>query len=166
MKRVRYAPERRQWAIAQMKPPHNRTVVELARETGITEVTLRTWRESARAKGERVPAGEASEAWSGSAKFRVVLETAALSEGELAEYCRAKAILPEQVQQWREACEQANEPENKLSALAAVVHPGAKQQIRQLERELRRKNDARAEAAALLVRRKKAGAIWGKEEDE
>ena len=42
MKRVRYAPERRQWAIAQMKPPHNRTVVELARETGITEVTLRT----------------------------------------------------------------------------------------------------------------------------
>ena len=60
------------------------------------------------------------------------------SEGELAEYCRAKAILPEQVQQWREACEQANEPENKLSALAAVVHPGAKQQIRQLERELRR----------------------------
>ena len=88
------------------------------------------------------------------------------SEGELAEYCRAKAILPEQVQQWREACEQANEPENKLSALAAVVHPGAKQQIRQLERELRRKNDARAEAAALLVRRKKAGVIWGKEEDE
>lgn len=105
-----------------MKPPHNCTVVELARETGITEVTLRTWRESARAKGEHVPAGEASEAWSGSAKFRVVLETVALSEGERAEYCRAKAILPEQVQQWREACEQANEPENKRSALAALVH--------------------------------------------
>lgn len=166
MKRVRYAPERRRWAIAQMTPPHNCTVVELARGTGITEVTLRTWRASARAKGELVPAGEASEAWRGRAKFRVVLETAALSEGELAEYCRAKAILPEPVQPWREACEQANEPENKLSALAAVVHPGAKQQIRQLERELRRKNDALAEAAALLVLRKKASAIWGKEEDE
>ena len=166
MKRVRYAPEQRQWAVGQMKAPHNRTVVELARQTGITEVTLRTWRDAARAEGELVPAGEAVADWSGSAKFRVVLETAPLSEGELAEYCRAKGILPEQVQQWREACEQANEPENKLSALAAVVHPQAKQQIRQLERELRRKNDALAEAAALLVLRKKANAIWGKEEDE
>ena len=166
MKRVRYAPEQRQWAIEQMKAPHNRTVVELARATGITEVTLRTWRDVARANGELVPAGAASESWSGSAKFRVVLETAPLSEGELAAYCRAKAILPEQVQQWRAACEQANEPEAALSALAVVVHPEAKLQIRQLERELRRKNDALAEAAALLVLRKKANAIWGKEEDE
>lgn len=166
MRVVRYTAEQRQWAIGQMKPPHNRTVVELARETGITDVTLRTWRDAERAKGVLVPAGDASEAWSGQAKFRVVLETAPLSEGELGEYCRAKGILPEQVQQWRDACEQANEPEVKPSALAEVVHPDAKQQIRQLERELRRKNDALAEAAALLVLRKKANAIWGKEEDE
>jgi transposase-like protein len=166
MKRVRYTPEQREWAVGQMKAPHNRSVVALAKETGITEVTLRTWRDAARGKGELVPAGDAIEDWSGSVKFRVVLETAPLSEGELAEYCRAKAILPEQVQQWREACEQANAPESKLSGLAVVVHPEAKQKIRQLERELRRKNEALAEAAALFVLRKKADAIWGKEEDE
>jgi transposase-like protein len=166
MKYIRYSPEQREWAVSQMKLPHNRTVVELAKETGITEVTLRAWRDAERAKGGLVPSGEGSEDWSGGAKFRVVLETAPLSEEELAEYCRAKSILPEQVRQWRQACELANEPEAVLSGTAAVVHPDAKQQIRQLERELRRKNDALAEAAALLVLRKKADAIWGKEEDE
>ena len=40
------------------------------------------------------------------------------------------------------------------------------QHIRDLEKELRRKNAALAETAALLVLRKKADAIWAKEEDE
>jgi hypothetical protein len=42
----------------------------------------------------------------------------------------------------------------------------AVKQIKELQRELRRKEAALAEAAALLVLRKKADAIWGKEEDE
>ena len=41
-----------------------------------------------------------------------------------------------------------------------------KQQIKTLERELRRKERALAETAALLVLRKKANAIWGEGEDE
>ena len=41
-----------------------------------------------------------------------------------------------------------------------------KQQINALEKELRRKEKALAETAALLVLRKKANAIWGEAEDE
>lgn len=41
-----------------------------------------------------------------------------------------------------------------------------KKRIKQLERELQRKNAALAETAALLVLRKKAEALWGKDEDE
>ena len=40
-----------------------------------------------------------------------------------------------------------------------------KKRIQELERELRRKEKALAEAAALLVLRKKAQAIWGEDED-
>ena len=40
----------------------------------------------------------------------------------------------------------------------------AKQRIKQLERELRRKDAALAETAALLVLRKKAEALWGKDD--
>ena len=42
----------------------------------------------------------------------------------------------------------------------------AKKRIKQLERELRRKDAALAETAALLVLRKKAEALWGKDEAE
>ncbi len=45
------------------------------------------------------------------------------------------------------------------------MSPDTQQQIRNLQRELKRKNEALAEAAALLVLRKKADAIWGQGED-
>ena len=48
----------------------------------------------------------------------------------------------------------------------AVENPTALQRIKSLEKELRRKDAALAEAAALLILRKKADAIWGEEEDE
>jgi hypothetical protein len=40
-----------------------------------------------------------------------------------------------------------------------------KKRIKELERELARKDRALAETAALLVLRKKLGAIWGGDED-
>jgi hypothetical protein len=41
-----------------------------------------------------------------------------------------------------------------------------KRRIKQLEKELQRKEKALAEAAALLVLRKKVQAIWGEQEDD
>jgi hypothetical protein len=41
-----------------------------------------------------------------------------------------------------------------------------KKRIQQLEKELQRKEKALAEAAALLILRKKAQAIWGDREDD
>lgn len=165
MKQMRYSAEQRRWAIEQMKPPLNRTVKMLAKETGITEVTLRVWRDACRTAGEFVPSGQSVDRWSSSEKFRVVLETAPLSEEEMAQYCRAKGLMPGHIQQWRQACEEANEVASGSGELGRVVNPHAREKIRDLERELRRKNEALAEAAALLILRKKADAIWGKGED-
>lgn len=166
MKQVRYTDEQRSWALEQMAPPHNRAVVELARESGVTSVTLRTWRNSARATGALMPGSSAGERWCSADKFRMVLESAPLSEAELSEYCRAKGIHLQQLQQWRQACEQANAGNASPSTQAGrMVSTTTLERIRSLEKELRRKNAALAETAALLVLRKKAAAIWGKEED-
>lgn len=161
MKQKRYSQEQKQWAVKQLQAPINRTVVELAKSSGITEVSLRTWLAAA-----RIEAGQSAVdgRWSSAEKFRVVLESAPLSQEELAQYCRGKSILPEQVQQWRQACEQANagaagSPQGDKGGAAAD------QRIRGLERELKRKTEALAETAALLVLRKKADAIWGTGED-
>lgn len=169
MKQKRYSDEQRRWALDQMKPPVNKTLKQLAKESGITEVTLRTWRDAAGTRGESVPSGRPSEDWSSAQKFHAVLETAALSEEEVAAYCRSRGILPEQLHQWRLACEQANEVsvgEAPISnSRGAVTSPDVRRQLKELEKELRRKDAALAEAAALLVLRKKASAIWGTGED-
>jgi len=54
--------------------------------------------------GDHTPEG-----WSSRDKFAAVLETAALSEAEVAEYCRKRGLYPEQIRAWRSACEQAND---------------------------------------------------------
>ena len=164
---TRYSAEIRERAVQQMMPPLNRKVLDLARETGITTVTLRTWRHQARAGGKVVPGdGKQADQWSSQDKFRVVLESASLNAAELAEYCRRKGLYVEQIKAWREACEQANRPPQPSQARRErEADKAAQQRIKQLERELRRKEAALAETAALLVLRKKAEALWGKEED-
>ena len=163
MKQIRYTTEQREWAIHQMMPPLNRAVVELAKTTGITTVTLRTWQKMARAEGRiMLGDGKQNDQWSSTNKFRIVLETAPLSEVELSAYCRAKGIYPEQVTQWRLICEQANAPVEAKPVEIPEADSKQMQRIRELERTLKKKEAALAEAAALLVLEKKAAAIWGK----
>lgn len=165
MKQIRYTPEQRQAAVEQMGPPHHRPIKALSKATGITEVTLRTWRREAIEAGQllrRDP--RQSERWSGLDKFRMVLDTAPMSATELSEYARKHGVLPEQIARWRAACEKANAPATGAPAKASV-DTASRERIQGLERELRRKEAALAETAVLLVLRKKAQAIWGTDED-
>ena len=159
------SPERREAILAKLMAPHNRTVAELAQEEGISEATLYNWRKQARDQGRLLP-NQAStpEGWSSAEKFNAVLETAALSETELAEYCRRRGLYVEQIRRWRSSCEQANDVSAKASAQQAEITKAERKRIKELERELRRKDAALAETAAILALRKKVQAIWGDEE--
>ena len=85
----------------QMMPPQNMPIPRLAEETGISAVTLYSWRKQARVEGIAVPAaGKNPEKWSSQDKFAIVLEAASLNEAELAEYCRKKGLYVEQVASW------------------------------------------------------------------
>ena len=149
-----------------MMPPQSRSVKDLSEETGITMATLYTWRKQARAAGAVMPGDkEKSEQWSSEEKFRVVLESASLNETELSEYCRRKGLYVEQVVAWREACEQANASSEENARVDRERDRAAQKRIRQLEREQKRDKAALSEAAALLLLRKKANAIWGDGEE-
>jgi transposase len=79
-------------------PPQNRPVSALAKENGISEQTLYTWRRNLQSQGVPVPGnGKNAVVWSSADKFGVVLETARMNEAELAEYCRGKGLFVEQV---------------------------------------------------------------------
>jgi transposase-like protein len=99
----RYSAERKEAILRQMMPPTNKPVSALAREHGISEQTLYTWRRNLQAQGVPVPGnGKKAEEWSSKDKFGVVLETAGLNEAELAEYCRRKGLFIEQIAGWRD----------------------------------------------------------------
>lgn len=163
----RYSAERKESVIQKMMPPYNTPIAELAAETGISHVTLYTWRRQARVEGIAVPAdGKNPEKWSSEDKFAIVLEAASLNEAELAEYCRRKGLYVEQIEAWRKACLQANANSVAKAKAQREQTKQDRKQIKKLEQELRRKDKALAEAAALLVLQKKARAIWGDGEDE
>ena len=96
----------------------------------------------------------------------VVLETANLTEIEFSEYCREKGVYPEQVKEWKEACINANDSAREKSTKAGKELRAERKEKEKLEKELARKEKALAEAAALLVLRKKADAIWETDEED
>lgn len=164
---AKYSEERKQAVIEKMMPPHNRSIPVLAKETGISNVTLYHWRKQAKQKGVAVPGdGKNPEDWSAEDKFAVILETAALNEAELAEYCRRKGLFAEQVASWKQGFIQGSLIAGVSASALQEQARSDKKRIRELERDLRYKEKALAETAALLVLRKKAEAIWGKGEDE
>ena len=94
--------------------------------------------------------------WKGQDKLAVVIETAALNESELGEYCEKKGLYPEQVYRWKEAALKGYESEEKIQHQQNLGRKEDRNKIKKLESELRRKEKALAETAALLVLRKKA----------
>ena len=157
-----YSAERKASVLSKMLAPQKMPLRQLSREEGISEATLHKWRAQARGKGQLLPDAKAGpEGWSSRDKFAAVLETAAVSEADLAGYCRKRGLFVEQIKAWRMACEQANDWDRTSNARLSAATKQEKQRIKDLERELARKDKALAEAAALLILRKKAAAIWG-----
>ncbi len=159
-----YSPEFKASIIAKMLPPNNVPVPQLMAETNIPKDTRYAWRAKARqdALGAAVSGGT-RQRLSSEEKFAVVVESSALNEVEMGEYCRRQGLYPQEIAAWRESCLQAN---RALSARRERAEVRAYQQeIQTLERELLRKEQALAEAAALLVLEKKGRTRLGDRAD-
>ena len=151
--------------IAQMLPPHNRHIPELARETGIPQDTLYTWRGKHRpkAEGAGVKAVAGPDRLTSQEKFHLVVESAALNEQALGEFCRRRSVFPEQLAAWRALCGGANEA--RPSREDSAGNRQLAQRNAELAGELRRMEKALAEAAALLMLQKKVRALWAEPGD-
>lgn len=164
---MNYSPEYKDSILRRLLPPKSESISKIAKEEGLSEQTLRNWRDKARKEGYAAPGTDANaEDWSTQDKFLIVIETASLNETELAEYARKKGLYVEQIKAWKDACMNANGGVAKEAARLNRELKEAQKERKKLERELQRKDKALAEAAALLVLSKKANAIWGDPEDE
>ncbi len=144
----KYTQDQKNQAVQMMSAPANKGVKVVSETLNIPEATLYLWRKEARIADALLPEfGKAPEQWTAAAKFGIVMEAAGLNEAELGKYCREKGLLSEQINRWRTEVMAvlASKPIN------AAEKAADKKRIKELERDLRRKEKALAETAALLV---------------
>ncbi|MBT5230901.1 MAG: transposase [Methylococcales bacterium] len=162
-----YSEEFKQKVVQKMMPPNASSVAQVQRDTGISVQTLYTWRNKYRQEGKVVPADSSNpDNWSGSDKLAVIIETAALNEHELSTYCRKKGLYPEQIERWKGAAIAGNEGAGQLDKSERRNWQEEKKQRKNLEKELRRKDKALAETAALIVLQKKPRPFGGSKRND
>ena len=160
--------------VRRMLGPRGVSAHALSEEVGVSQPTLSRWlRETstfrAMAKKDQnqgPPPDEGAAArrpqdWTAAERLRAVVESFAHDGDELGEYLRRKGLHREQLELWRRDAQTALETPRRQRRPAAET-----KRIKELERELRHKEKALAEAAALLVLRKKLQALWGDEDDD
>ena len=163
----RYTEEFKTSILNKLHHPSNETVTSISKEMGIPKGTIYQWVRNNNEGEKGNPVNLKSKTnWTSQDKFHIVLETAALSENELAEYCRRKGIYLQELNGWKEQCLNANGTQNVDPTKLKDSLKEEQTKNKALQKELRRKEKALAETAALLVLRKKAQAIWGDNEDE
>lgn len=131
----------------------------VSREVGVGAGTLERWREVAQSR----PA--LGRAWTAGARLEAVITTAAMNEASKSAWCREHGVYPADLDKWRVSCTTALVDPQDAPASAQATRAD-RQRIKELERDLLRKDRALAETTALLVLSKKVSAIFNKGEDE
>lgn len=141
--------------------PNAISAIRLSKEVGASESQLSRWLLQARTVSamtkdggsDRVVQGSSS-GRSASEKLRIVMTAAALGADELGAFLRREGVHEAELEQWRVAVVAAAQIALEGGASRAPSRSGESKRIKELERELRRKDKALAEAAALLVLKK------------
>lgn len=159
---MNYTTSVRSSMVRKMSGPGAASATALAEETGIAQPTLSRWLRSAGSvRGVTSPEPKETPSrrpqdWSLEEVLQAVLEASALSGEELGAFLRRKGVHQAHLDAWRARLAAAVEGGNKPRRRSADAR-----RIRALEKELRRKDRALAEAAALLVLQKKIRELWG-----
>ena len=170
MNRKLHSPEFKEQALRKLRERGNRTQQSVADELNICLSTLKGWLQGSTKAARGLPHGAdplpgdvPAIAWGPSERLQALNESHALRDEALHAWCREKGLFAHQLQTWREAFLTGGEPVTGSARdnRSAVRELQSKNDL--LERQLRRKDKALAEAAALLVLQKKFQALWADE---
>src|ERR1700712_794039 len=158
----RYGTAFKKRALARLLPPENASFEEVARHTGVQVETLERWQQESAAVVEHG-------SWTPAARLDAVLITSSMDETAKSAWCRSNGVHLHDLVAWRKSAIDALGDVKPASGSTNQPTSQAKAdrlRIQQLERDLRRKNAALAETAALLVLSKKMEEVWNKGGDE
>jgi transposase-like protein len=165
MKPKSYSKEFKDNALRKARERSELPLKDIADSLNLPLGTFKYWikqanKENALIGAVSLPEDLATKSWSAAQRLQALHESHALQGQALHAWCREKGLFEHQLRQWRsEFCQSA-----KVKTPADTELRLAKQKNDQLERELRRKDKALAETAALLVLQKKFQALWEAQE--
>lgn len=144
--------------------PDAPSVRSVAIEAGVPYPTVYRWVRDSTSLGivsdrSKPPGPRRPEDWTAEERLRAISAANALTGEQLGEFLRREGLHEETLDEWREAALEGLRP-----ARLATGGKAERKRIRSLERELQRKDKALAEAATLLILKKKAQEIWGDED--
>ncbi len=160
-----YSEKFRTRMVRKMVGPPAVTAFALSQDVGVCQTTLSRWIRAA-SKVSLMSKTKKSDArrphdWSAAEKMAAVMEASSLSEDNLGAFLRQRGLHEPQLEQWNAQMLKGLEPVPRRKKTS----PEARR-LRELEREVLRKDKALAEASALLILKKKAAAIWGDVDDD
>ncbi len=172
-----YSQEFQEKMAAKLLHPEGPTVIQLAKESGVSTSALYKWLEHFKNKSlnnqsiDEVnmqqntisPVSIRPQNWSAANKLRAVNETFSMTEEEVGAYCRRNGLYSNHLDEWQQALIEGLKLSNNKGQKSEAAK--LKVEIKQLKSELTRKEKALAETAALLILKKKADLIWGDEKD-
>ena len=136
----------------------------VAQSFGIDHSTLRRW--VARFQNqpyaeENMSKEKTPRQWTPEQKLQAVIDCESMDQSQVSAYCREKGIFPHHVEQWKkEFTESSPKPAPQSKAKIKQLT----EENKSLKKQLRRKEKALAEAAALLILKKKVDQLWETEE--
>ena len=161
-----------------MSGPDAISATALSKQVAVPQATLSKWLRKAGVDSSyvypNIPYGNMTMAkttipkppknWSAKDKLAVVLQAASVSDDQLGAFLRSKGLHETHLEQWHTQI--LGGLKNGFNKPAAKRSRDDINRIRELEKELRRKDKALAETAALLVLKKKVQQIWGDEDED
>ena len=170
MQRTNYSTEFKEQALSKARQRGRQTLDEVATELNMSVGTLKGWLKTkppgsdASLMPNHLPQSRPARQWSAAERLLALHESHGLSGSTLHAWCREKGLFEHQLSEWRAAfCANAGPQSNQERRESAAELRTLQSKHEILQRELRRKERALAEAAALLVLQKKFQALLGDE---
>jgi transposase-like protein len=161
--------------VRKLAMPGGRSANGLSKESGIPQSTLSRWLKDAATldpmprhtpKSTATPTPRRPQDWTAEERLQLVFAAAGLTDEALGTFLRERGVHEAQLQEWRQAALNALAPRSGRTERKPRETRELEKRLAATERALLRKDKALAEAAALLLLKKKVQAIWGDEDDD
>jgi transposase len=168
VKENRYSEKFKKRMIDRLVGPNRVSANALSKEVGVCQTTLSYWLRNAGnvaavANEKSKSSARRPEDWTPKEKLEAVLQAEAIAEAELGLWLRRKGLKEQHLREWRATL--AERAQAVFAPREARPNPQSRKRVKELERELKRKDKALAETAALLVLQGKMEALWAAEDD-